>query len=114
MSVAFIILYVKKRKIIYNLIAGVCLGAALLTKWLPALIVLPLWLLIIADSGDFSWKQIIIQFSVFLGITALLFLPWQVYIFHTFPLQAHKEIGSYLQHYTMVLDKQTGPFYEIV
>lgn len=111
LSVFFIIVYADKRKVIYNLLAAISLGAAILTKWLPALIVLPIWVLVIVDSGSFSLRQMVIQFSLFLCVAVLVFLPWQIYIYHAFRFEATEEGRLNLQHITRVLDEQTGPFY---
>lgn len=111
LSICFGVLYVKNRKAIYNVLAGLCMGAAILTKWLPALIVLPVWVLVMIDAGKFSVKQIVVQSIIMLGITTVVFLPWQLYIYHSFPYEAHREGALNFQHFTQVLDGQTGPFY---
>ena len=41
LAVFLTICFVQKKKTVYNLMAGVAIGAAVLSKWLPALIVLP-------------------------------------------------------------------------
>jgi len=41
----------------------------------------------------------------------VIFLPWQIYIFNTFPVEANWEAGFNLKHITEVLEGQTGPFY---
>lgn len=111
LSICCSVIYVKNRKAMYNVLAGLCLGAALLTKWLPALIVVPVWVLLMVDSGKFSVKQIVVQISILLGISLVVFLPWQLYIYHAFPYEAHQEGALNFRHFTQVLDQQTGPFY---
>src|SRR5687768_6373009 len=51
LSIYLTIKYVKSEKLLNNVLAGIALGAAVLSKWLPALIVLPIWLIIVKDSG---------------------------------------------------------------
>lgn len=82
------IVYVQKRKTIYTIIAGISMGAAILSKWLPGLIVLPVWLLIVIDSGNFRPKEIMAQFFILLTTGIIIFLPWQIYIYTAFSLEA--------------------------
>jgi len=111
LAVYFSIQFVKKKNTVYNLLAGVSIGAAVLSKWLPALIVLPVWLLIVIDSGKFKPKTIIYQFVLLLATCVVVFLPWQLYIFHVFPLEAEWESGFNLKHINEVIEGRTGPFY---
>ncbi|HMG14270.1 MAG TPA: glycosyltransferase family 39 protein [Saprospiraceae bacterium] len=105
------ILFVQKGKSIYNIFAGVSIGAAILSKWLPALIVLPIWLLLVIDSRKFTAKAIVSQFLLIVLSCLIIFLPWQLYIWHSFPLEANWEYLLNFRHITEVLDEQGGPFY---
>jgi 4-amino-4-deoxy-L-arabinose transferase len=87
------------------------IGAAVLSKWLPGLIVLPIWLLIVIDSGNFKPKLIIVQFITLLITSIIIFLPWQIYIYHAFPLEAYWEASYNFKHITEVLSEQKGSFY---
>ncbi len=111
LAIVFSIIFSQKQKTIYTVFAGLSIGAAILSKWLPALIVLPIWLLIIIDSNNFKSKQIAFQFIILIIFCVLVFLPWQLYIFKTFPEEAKWEASFNLKHITEVLEKQTGPFY---
>jgi 4-amino-4-deoxy-L-arabinose transferase len=99
---------------IFNILAGISIGAAILSKWLPALIVLPIWLLLVVDTGKFKPKEILTQFIILIVTSILVFLPWQIYIYHAFPLEARWEAGFNLKHVTEALEEQTGPFYYFV
>ncbi len=114
LAIVFSILFAQKQKTIYNILTGVSIGAAILSKWLPALIVVPIWLLIVIDSGKFKPKAIIVQFIILLTTCILTFLPWQLYIFKTFPLEATWEAGFNFKHITEVLEERTGPFYYFI
>ncbi len=94
-----------------NILAGVSIGLAILCKWLPALIVLPIWILILIDSKNFSFKAIAFNFMVLLLVTTIVFLPWQIYIFRNFPLEATWESTYNYMHLTKVLEERGGPFY---
>lgn len=114
LAIVFSICYAQKGKMIFNILAGICIGAAILSKWLPALIVLPVWLLVVVDTGRFKPKDIISQFSVLIVTSVIIFLPWQIYIYQAFPLEARWEAGFNLKHITEALEGQTGPFYYFV
>jgi 4-amino-4-deoxy-L-arabinose transferase-like glycosyltransferase len=111
LSIFFAVLYVQKSRVTWNILSGVSLGAAILSKWLPALIVLPMWLLITIDSKKFNIKTITRQFFVLIFVTAIVTLPWQLYIFHTFPSEAHWEAAYNFRHITDIVESHKKPIY---
>lgn len=111
LAVFFSIIYAQKPKTIYNILAGMSVGAAVLSKWLPAFIVFTIWLCIIIDSGRFRPKQILFQFFILITTSFLVFLPWQIYIFNYFPKEALWEMNLYFRHVTDTIEGQTAPWY---
>ena len=111
LAIFFIIQFVQKNKTVYNVLVGFCMGAAILSKWLPALIILPIWVLIVIDSGRFSKGKIIFHFIILLIASIIIFLPWQIYIFSTFPLEAKWESSFNIKHFTEIIEERKGPFY---
>ncbi len=111
LAVVFSILFVQRKKMVFNFLAGVSMGSAILSKWLPALIVLPIWLLIVLDSEKFKPKEVILNFIILITTCCFVFLPWQFYIFSAFPLEASWEASFNIKHITEVLEERTGPFY---
>jgi len=111
LSVTFIVLYIQKRRTVFTVLSGVSLGCAILSKWLPALIVLPVFLFMVADSGKIPVKTVIIQFSLLVFVTFLIFMPWQIYIFRAFPVEAAWESSFNLRHITESLEGHDEPFY---
>ncbi len=114
LGVVFSILFAQKQKVIFNLLSGVCIGAAILSKWLPALIVVPVWLLIVIDSRKFKLREIIYHLIILLSSCILIFLPWQLYIYSVFPAEATWEASFNVKHIKEVLDERTGPFYYFI
>ncbi len=108
LSIYFSIVFVQKEKSIFNILVGLSVGAAILCKWLPALIVLPIWLLIVYNSKLFSIKYIIAQFLLICTVAIIVFVPWQIYIYHYFPVEANWEASYNIRHLTEVLDEQGG------
>jgi 4-amino-4-deoxy-L-arabinose transferase len=109
LSVIFIIRFLQKEKTIFTVLAGLSLGCAILSKWLPALIILPIWLLLVIDSGKFPVRTIIIQFILMVIIACLVFIPWQIYIFRKFPLEAAWEAQFNFRHITESLEGHKEP-----
>jgi len=114
LAIVFSILFTQKQATIYNVLAGISVGAAILSKWLPALIVVPIWLLIVMDSGKMTAKAVFFQLLILLATCILVFLPWQLYIYHAFPVEAAWEASFNVKHLTEVLEKNTGPFYYFI
>lgn len=111
LAVYFSLIFAQKDKLIYNVLAGMSIGAAILSKWLPALIVLPIWLLIVLEFGGFSYKKIAYNFIILVVFCTLVFLPWQLYIYKFFPVEASYEASFNMKHITEALEGQSGPFY---
>ncbi|MFA5779116.1 MAG: glycosyltransferase family 39 protein [Elusimicrobiota bacterium] len=111
LAVLFAVKFAQNKKIIYNFLCGISVGAAILSKWLPALIVLPLWFLFVIDSKKFTSKEILVNFILLCLMVLITFVPWQLYIYNIFPLEAKWESAFNLKHITEVLDKLGGPFY---
>ena len=107
-------LFIERRSILITVLIGVSIGAAILTKWLPALIVLPIWLLLVLESNSFSRKEILGNFVLLIFTMLLVALPWQLYIFKVFPLEASYEASFNVRHFTEALDKQTGSIFYFI
>lgn len=103
--------FVETGKMRYHGAVGASMGAAILSKWLPALIVVPIWWGLVIQTQRYTWKQQLAQLAMLLGIGLAIALPWQVYIFNAFPLEAAWEAHFNTKHLFEALDGQTGPFY---
>lgn len=114
LSVFLILLFARRGKVIYNVLAGISVGAAILCKWLPALIVLPVWLLLVKDQSHITRKQLALNFTLFISCCCIVALPWQWYIHYKFPLEAAWEASHRARHLTEPLDGQTGSIFYFV
>lgn len=108
-GVYFMLRYSKERKRILLLLGAVLTSLAILSKWLPALIVIPIWLM--ASLKDMKIKQTLIDLILFLIITTLIVLPWQLYIYTYFPVEAAWESSYNKKHIFEVLGNHGHPFY---
>ncbi len=111
LAILMAIRFVQRSKAIYSILCGVSIGIAILSKWLPALIVLPIWILLVLDSKKFTTRYILIQFCLLCIVTVAVFLPWQIHVHHSFPVEAQWESQTNIRHITEELDQQGGPFY---
>lgn len=106
--------FVERKSTLYTVLIGVSIGGALLTKWLTGLIVLPIWLLIVWDSKSFNVRIIIAHFALVLFTVAIVALPWQLYIFKDFPLEAAYESSFNLRHFTEVIEERSGSVFYFI
>lgn len=89
-------------------LSGVTLGAAVLTKWLPALIAVPVCGLYFMGRRKWTWRVLLGAAAVQLAVGALVAAPWVIYASNTFPeIYAH-EARMRGEHITHVLDGQGG------
>lgn len=89
---------------------GMSMGLAILTKWLPALIILPIWGML-AISSKQNWPRLIQHGSLIILTAFFLVFPWQWYIFHEFPVEAAWESAYNIQHITQGIEEHLEPWY---
>lgn len=111
LSVFFAIRFFQTGKAAFNLLCGVSIGLAILSKWLPALIVLPIWLLLALDTRRFSPGKVLFHFFILCVSLVAVALPWQLYIFSRFPAEARWESTYNVKHILEGLDGHSRPFY---
>ncbi|MEX1001678.1 MAG: glycosyltransferase family 39 protein [Crocinitomicaceae bacterium] len=104
----------KARKFIF--LAGVFTGLAFLSKWFPALLIFPLWLIAFVFSDRFNWKDLLINGAILVTATAIVVLPWIIQI-NSFeddilnrvlfafsePIQKHEHPLFYYWHQIMII-----------
>ena len=108
-SVYLLLRSVKENSSFSFILGAVCTGLAILTKWLPALIVLPIWLMY--AYGKISLMKIFQHVFIFSIIIIAVVLPWQIYITNNFPLEAAWEYAYNKKHFFEVLGSHGHPFY---
>ena len=108
LCVWLIVMAFNSQKAIYHAAAGIALGLAILTKWLPALIVAPIWLLLARKYYQHNLPLLIRHFALFLLAAICVALPWQLYIFSHYPLEASWEYHFNALHVTQALEGHSG------
>jgi len=109
LSVFFIVLDTVKRSRWYVLLAGLACGLAILTKWLPALIVFPLYLALNYRQKSYStiFTDLLLMGIVTLAVAA----PWQIYTYKNFPDEFLWEQQFNYLHFTEGLDGNGRPWW---
>ena len=114
LSIYFIIKFIKGNKALFTILIGISIGAAILTKWLTGLIVLPIWILLVVNSNCCKLKIVFTHFVLLITTIAVIAIPWQLYIFSEFPLEAVYESNFNYRHFTEALDGQTGSIFYFI
>lgn len=112
LSVLFCILSIKKDKnILYTFLAGISLGIAILCKWIPSLIVLPVWFCLIWFSKEVLLKYIIRNFFILVFTSFLAFLPWHIYIFLNYPAEAKWMLNNLFLPMSNIVEEHSGAWW---
>lgn len=110
LSIYLAIIFTERKKGIFLILCGLTLGMAVLTKWLPGLIVLPVVFFIFKNHQFSSLKTILYLLSI-LVISILVFLPWQIYIHQQFPIESTWESTFNFKHVYEGVEGHGHPIY---
>lgn len=108
LSIFFAIRQKLTRRTIYILPFTLCLICTIYSKWLPALIVVPVWLIL---NYERKQRTIFWHTAIVICLTILAVIPWQWYIYSNFPLEANWEHTFNWLHITTVLEGHDTPWY---
>lgn len=107
-AIYLIVLYNKNKRHSTLVLIGIMLGLAILSKWLPALIIVLLFY--VYNNKTLISKEKLTQCFVILVIGVVIVLPWQLYAYTHFTKYYISEQQNNLQHFFTVLDGQTGSY----
>jgi 4-amino-4-deoxy-L-arabinose transferase len=111
LAVWFAMKYSLSNKLIFNVFCGVTVGLAILSKWLPALIVVPIWALLQVHKNGWDVKKMFFRSLPLLLAIGVTFVPWQVYTWNQFPQEQAWESSFNVRHIFETLEGMSGPFY---
>ncbi len=111
LSIWMIVKAVSNKSYALHLVAGVFLGLALLTKWLPALIALPVWLILSMPRFKGERIRMLGCLACLLFAATAIALPWQLYTISHFPLEAKWEHSYNQRHFCSALEGHDGGFF---
>jgi 4-amino-4-deoxy-L-arabinose transferase len=101
----------RNKKLFFSILIGVSTGFAILSKWLPATLVFPIWIIseiIIAKKLKY---QIIGNLLLSVFSCLIVILPWIIYINYRFPNEAHWLFRQFIFPYFSIIEQHNGPFY---
>lgn len=102
--------YQSTSKAYWLILIGFFSGCAILVKWLVGLVIYAIWgISILANDKRKllelkSYYPILLAFSV----TLIVFLPWQLYILYSFPLEAKYEFDLNSEHFFRAVEDHGG------
>jgi 4-amino-4-deoxy-L-arabinose transferase len=103
------VVYIRKKHIFFVLLMGIAAGLAILTKWLSGLIVLPVCFVLMWKQE--TLKNLLLKMLFSAIVCVAVFLPWQMYIRNSFPVES-----SWESHYNVLqllkpLEGHSGSWY---
>jgi 4-amino-4-deoxy-L-arabinose transferase-like glycosyltransferase len=101
--------YVHKPHWKYAVLIGIFSGGAVLNKWLTGLLVFGSWSILVLIQQN--WRKNLTHYlHMVLGVivSVIVFLPWQLYIFSTFPKIAQYEFKYNRKHIFEVVEGHGG------
>lgn len=110
-SILFCLLYRDRGSVGMLVLSGVLLGLAVLTKWLPAGMALPVQFLLLLGRQR-AWKAAFLGTAVILATAAVVSLPWTLYVHAQYPAIVEAVDRGRLSRFAHVVDGQGGdPLY---
>lgn len=109
LSIFFALKFHEKNSYRFLLLCGLLLGLALLCKWLPAFIVLPL--LFILNYKKAGNARSLLYCLIVLIVSLAVWAPYQFYAMRHFPAEFANEHHHMTDHFFKVLDGQTGGYF---
>ena len=101
--------YLKKLTWKWVILVGLFAGCAILNKWLTGLLVYSAWgIQASLDYYSKREKRNIVRLIVSIVVCAAVFVPWQIYIYRAFPVEARFENDFNNRHLWEALEENTG------
>lgn len=97
-------------KYCWAILVGLLAGAAVLTKWMPGLLVYLCWGIYLLSEKGFKIKEWNLQhLIVALVVTTAVVLPWQLFILKQFPDMARQELLYNFKHFNNEIELHNEP-----
>lgn len=101
--------YINKKSIKWVILIGVFAGCAVLNKWLTGILVFSGWgINILWNIRDKDTRKEILHLLLAAAVCVVVFLPWQLYIFHAFPTEAAFEFEYNTRHIFEAIEGHGG------
>lgn len=95
------------------LLIGIFGGFAVLVKWLMGLLIYPVWFisLLMINPKQILKAKIIFPLLISFTISLIVFIPWQLYIFNKFPMEAAYEFHLNTEHFFRAVENHDGNYW---
>lgn len=101
-----------KRPLVYDMLVGICIGLAYLTKCLPGLLPLGLWLIwAIFGLTQYSLSNLMRRLLVVVVAAVAISVPWSIYTHVNYPLESAWESSYSLRHVHETLEGHDHPWH---
>jgi 4-amino-4-deoxy-L-arabinose transferase len=102
---------INDKRILWILLIGFFAGCAVLNKWLTGILIFAGWgFNILLSIKNKEVKQEIFRFIIAFIICLIVFVPWQIYILKTFPVEANYEYAYNSQHVFKPIENHGGDY----
>ena len=101
----------QKRKTLIAVLLGMAVGMAILTKWFPAMLVIPVWLLAALISKKFSFLSLVYYGLLTLFGCAILVFPYFYFLSNTYPQEFGWVVKKFIFAYSDAVENHTAPWY---
>ncbi len=104
--------YQNSKKNYWLIVIGVFAGFAVLVKWLVGLLIYAVWTISLVISEKKKRLELKKYFPVLIsvGISLFVFIPWQLYSFRQYPLEAKYEFNLNTEHFFHAVEGHGGDF----
>ena len=104
--------YKNSNRTIFLVLIGIFSGCAILTKWLVGLLIYAIWFFTIGVDEKKKWIEVrsYIPLLKSISITALIAIPWQIYILNNFPVEAAYEFSFNTKHFFEAVENHGGDY----
>lgn len=109
LAVVFALLSSLRKRTLFDFFTGICIGLAVLCKWLPAFVVLPVWAVV--NYHRRNTKELMMGALIITATAVVVFLPWQIYMQSKFPLEYADTMLHNYRHMVEALDNKGGSIF---
>ncbi len=105
--------YQNSQKKYWLILIGIFSGCAVLVKWLVGLLIYAVWTISLGVNDKKNWLKLKAYFPMLISfaISLLVFIPWQLFIFNTYPAEAKFEFRLNTEHFFQTVENHGGNFW---
>jgi len=105
--------YQNSKNSYWLILIGIFSGCAVLVKWLVGLLIYAVWTISLGVNDKKNWLKLKAYFPILISFTIslLVFIPWQLYTFYKYPLEAKYEFQLNTEHFFKPIENHGGDFW---